>query len=682
MPLKKQKILITAALPYANASIHLGHLIEYIEADVITRFLRLTKKDAIYICASDTHGTPIEVNAAKLGIKPEEMVKKFNEEHKKDFADFLIQFDNYYTTHSPENKELSEFFFTTLNKKGFITKKALEVMYCPHCDRALPDRYVRGTCPNCGAADQYGDVCEACGIALKGIDLLNPRCSICGKQPKHKDSEHYFFRLNAFSDKLRAWLETNKNLQSEIKNHIREWLNKGLEDWCISRDGPYFGFLIPGETNKYFYVWLDAPIGYISSTQNFTKKWDTYWKGKNSRVIHFIGKDIIYFHFLFWPAMLMGVGFNLPSDIVVHGFLTVNGTKMSKSRGTFFTARDFLKLYNPEYLRFYYALHLSKKLVDVDLDFEDFKATINNKLVANVANFCYRVLSFIEKNYGGKVNTISSSPLVAEAQHQVEHIQKMFEEYNLKEALNGILALSDKGNAYFQNAAPWKSKDTARGEVGLAANIIRTISILISPILPRFAADIQKQLGEKNLMWDDITFNKKITVKKAAILFTKIEKIPSAMSFPLDLKVGEVVEVKDHPKADALYVLSVDVGVEKRQIVAGLKKYIPKDALLNKHILVCMNIIPATIRGVESKGMLLAADDGVNVVVVEAPKSKPGLSAGIEGYANATAPISFENFRKLKIRVIGKKVVWQSAHLRTEKEDITVSGVNDGAEVR
>ncbi|MBI4153036.1 methionine--tRNA ligase [Candidatus Woesearchaeota archaeon] len=678
------KILITSALPYANGPIHIGHLVEYIQTDIIVRFLKSVGKDVIYICASDTHGTPIEVNAAKLGMTPEQLVRKFNKEHKQDFDSFHIQFDSYYTTHSKENKELSEQFFLTLKKKGYIYTKTINVIFCAKCSRALPDRYVRGTCPHCATEDQYGDVCESCGVALKGVDLINPKCSLCSSTPEQRESLHYFFKLSAFAGKLKKWLDKNKNLQPEIKNHIYGWLKKGLEDWNISRDGPYFGFNIPGEKNKYFYVWLDAPIGYISSTKHYTKRWQDYWvaKGRESEIVHFIGKDIIYFHFLFWPAMLMGAGFTLPSDIVVHGFLTVNGEKMSKSRGTFFTAQDFLKLYQPEHLRFYYAQHLSKKLMDVDLDFENFHATINNKLIANVANFCYRVLSFAEKNYDGKLDEIASDNIVKEIKVRVENAKRRYAEYDIKGALVEALATSDLGNAYFQKTEPWKDKVNGKKSVGLAANMVRVLSIVLQPILPVFSMEIQKQLGEKSLQWKDIAFDKKLKIKNAKIVYTKIEHLPKKMTFPLNLRIGEIIAVKDHPDADSLYVMEVDVG-EKRQLVAGVKRYYKKDELKGKHVVVCVNMKPAKIRGVESKGMLLAAeDDAGHVAVLEAPKSKPGQAATMEGYENSPKEITFEEFMKLGLKFIDGKIVWNKAHLHTEIEDVMVAGVLSGAVVR
>lgn len=676
------KHLITSALLYANGDVHIGHMVEYIQTDIYSRFLKLIGEDAIYMCASDMHGTPIEVNAQKAGVKPEEFAEKFHKKNLAVFKKFHIGFDNYYKTHSPENEELSNYFFEKMKKKGHLIKKKIEVIYCEKCARNLPDRYVRGVCPQCGTSDQYGDVCESCGITLKGTDLLDPKCSICGMSPITKDAEHYFFRLGNFTKKLSDWLNGNKNLQPEIKKHIFGWIDKGLEDWDISRDGPYFGFKIPGEKNLFYYVWLDAPIGYIASTKNFTDKWEDYWKGK-SRIVHVIGKDIIYFHFLFWPAMLMAVDFNLPDDIVVHGFLTVNGQKMSKSRGTFFTAAEFTEMYNPEYLRFYYAKNLSKKMADVDMNFEDFKDTINNELVANFGNFSYRTLSFIDKNYTGEINEIEKNEeLISKVNQIIEQVEKSYWAFDYKEAVKGIMEISSLGNAYFQKKEPWKDKEGAKSAVGLCANLVKVLSILVKPILPIISAGLEKQLGEKELFWKDISFDKKIKLKETNHLFEKIERLPEkTKKFPLKLKVAKVVKVEDHPKADKLYVLEIDLGKEKRTIVAGVKKYYEPEALVGKKIVVCVNLEPAKIRGVESNGMLLAADDGKHVCVLEAVKSNPGDDVLIEGYESDDKQITFDDFKKLDIKVLNGKVIWEKSHFHTDKEDIKAEGVLDGAEI-
>lgn len=674
------KTVITAALPYANNDLHIGHMIEYIQADIIARFLKLKGEDALYICASDMHGTPIEVNAEKQGKKPEEFANYYHNRNKSTFKKCLIKFDNYYKTHSKENKELSNFFFKTLKSKKLIYKKEIETIYCEKCERNLPDRYVKGTCPNCGAKEQYGDICESCGLTLRGSELINPKCSICGSTPIKKKAEHYFFKLSKFEDKLKEWLE-NSDFQPEIKNQVLEWINKGLRDWCISREGPYFGFKIPNEENLYYYVWLDAPIGYIASTKNYTKDWKDYWK--KGKIKHIIGKDIIYFHFLFWPAMLMGVGFNLPNDIMVHGFLTVNNKKMSKSRGTFFTAREFLEHFDPEYLRFYYALHLSKKMTDIDLNFEDFKDTINNKLVANFGNFCHRVLSFTHKNYDGQIKDVAlEKKLIKKIKDKVKIVQESYQDGNLAKALKTILEISSIGNTYFQEKEPWEEKEKKKKYVCFCANLVRNLSTLIKPILPQTAKKIEKIFGEKDLSFEDISFTKKIKIKEPEILFEKIEKLPIKEKFPLNLKVAQITDVQDHPNADKLYVIKVKLGKKERQIVAGLKPYYKKDILKGKNILLCTNLKPATIRGKKSNGMLLAADDDKNVELLEAPKSKPGMKVNFEGYKNATKEITFDKFKKSNIKVQNGKITWNNVNLNTDQEEIKVKEVANGAVVR
>ncbi len=688
------KTLITAALPYANAGIHIGHLIEYVQADIYSRFLKLLGEDALYICASDMHGTPIEVKAREQGKTPKEFSQKNHKANKETFKKYLIEFDNYYHTDSKENKELAEDFFKTLNKKGLIYKKKIEVVYCKKCDRSLPDRYVKGTCHNCGAYDQYGDICEQCGLTLKGTDLINPKCSICQATPVKKQAEHYFFKLKKFESKLKIWLKKTK-LQPEIKNSINDWIKKGLEDWCISRDGPYFGFEIPGskkETGekKYFYVWLDAPIGYISSTKNYCDKnklkWKNYWesgKDAKNRIIHVIGKDIIYFHFLFWPAMLMGAGFKAPDDIVVHGFLTVNGQKMSKSRGTFFTAEDFLKDYSPEHLRFYYAQHLSKKLSDVDLDFEDFKATINNKLIANLANFCYRTLSFTHKNYGGKIaKPVKEDQLEKKISGLIEEIKKNYSEFNFKEVINNILKISDIGNIYFQKAEPWKNPKESHLAVSFCANLVRNLAILIKPVLPAFSQETEKIFGLKDLKFKDINFNFSGKLSQPKILLSKIEKIQESSIFPLDLAVGKIISVEDHSNADSLYVMKVDFGKFKRQVVAGLKRHFDKDILKGKKVVFCINLKPAKLRGENSEAMILAADDGRSVSILEAENSGLGDEVTFQGFTNNKKQVTFEDFLKIKMQVKECKVFYENKHLKTPSEDVVVKGVRNGAEVK
>lgn len=681
------KILVTSALPYANGPIHIGHLIEYIQTDIFVRALRLMGEDVIYCCADDTHGAPIEIKATELKITPEQLIEKFHKEHLQDFKDFLIKFDSYYTTNSPENKEFSDFFFNTLSKKGYIYKKEIEVTYCEHCKRCLPDRYVKGKCPRCGAQDQYGDVCEVCNATYTTTELIEPYCTLCGTTPTKKNSLHYFFKLSAFSEKLKEWLTTNKKLQKEVVNFVLNWIKSGLQDWCISRDGPYFGFKIPNEKNKYYYVWLDAPIGYIASTANYCKKHNLnvldYWKNKTTRIIHFIGKDIVYFHFLFWPAMLMGVNFNLPDNIVVHGFLTVNSEKMSKSRGTFLTARDFLKKFDPEYLRFYYARLLSRKLQDIDLNFQDLKRIINNELVANLGNFCYRVLSYTNRYFNSIIEDFESDPIINEITKKVENIKLNYQNLNFNEAVKDILYISDLGNKYFQESEPWKlinkDKNQAHKIVGLCVNIVKILSILIQPILPRFSEELQKQLNLNNLKFENAKFDLKYhKINKAKILIKKIEDIAEIKNrFLLNLKVGKIVNVKDHPNADKLYLIDVNLGKEKRQLVAALKQFYKKDELINKNIIVVTNLKPAKIRGIESQGMLLAGDNGkmIGLVTTHAP---PGTQIKVNNLEIETKQITIEEFLKIKLFAKNGKVVHEGKLLKADDKELIVERIKEG----
>ncbi len=688
----KEKILVTAALPYANGSIHLGHLVEYVQADIFVRFLRLIEQDVIYICADDAHGAPIEIKASELKISPEKLVADVYKEHVQDFRDFNISFDNYYTTHSDENLHYSNLFFEKLTKKNLIYTKEIEVTYCEHDKRTLPDRYVKGKCPKCGASDQYGDVCENCNAAYKTIELIEPYCIICKNKPIREKSVHYFFRLSKFSKKLESWLDKNKNLQPEIKNFISNWIKNGLEDWNISRDGPYFGFKIPGEEDKYYYVWLDAPIGYIASTENYCKnhglKTEDYWNNKDSRIYHFIGKDIIYFHFLFWPAMLLGAGFELPHDIVVHGFLTVNGEKMSKSRGTFFTAREFLQKNNPEHLRFFYASLLSKRLQDIDLSLNELRSKINNELAANLGNFCYRVLNFLNKNFSGAISNIDNNKtLINEINEKIKAIEKNYHELNFNEALRDILHISSLGNKYFQDNEPWKlikeDKEKAHRILGLCVNIIKNLSILITPVLPEFSANLQKQLNLQDLKWHNLNFGlENHKIGKDEILIHKIEEKEEAKQFPLNLKVAKIIDVQNHPNADKLYVLQIDIGNEKRQLVAGLKENYSPEELKNKKIIVITNLKYAKLRGVESQGMLLAGDDGENVGVLTVDKSEAGDKVFLEGYENSTKELSYDEFAKLNISIKNNHPSFEGKEFKTDKETVRVEKVKDGARVR
>ncbi len=677
----KFKTIVTSALPYANGSIHIGHLVEYVQTDIFVRFLRSIGEEVVYCCADDTHGAPIAIKAEQLGLEPEELIEKFHKEHLKDFNDFHIKFDSYYTTNSKENKYFSDLIFKRLKDNGHIYTKDVEITYCESCKRSLPDRYVKGKCPKCGAEDQYGDVCEKCHSTHATTDLVDPYCTICRNKPVKKQSKHYFFRLSDFSEKLDRWLSSNRKLQPEIVNYVRNWIKEGLQDWDISRDGPYFGFKIPGEQNKYYYVWLDAPIGYISSFANTigldVKKAEEQWN--KSRIIHFIGKDIIYFHFLFWPAMLQAAGFRLPDHLTVHGFLTVNGQKMSKSRGTFLTAQEFLKDYDAEFLRYYYAKMLSKKMSDIDLDFRDFRDSINNELVANIGNFCYRVVSFLNRYFGGKVTGIDVS-IAQEIKDKIEDIKNNYSDANTNEAVKNILALSALGNKYFQENEPWKlvkqDKERAAKVLGLCINLVRNISIAVQPILPGFSEKLQKQLNENGLKWDDIGFDFRKKINKEEMLIRKIEETEKRI-FPLDLRVAEITDVQEHPDAEKLYIIRADMG-EERQIVAGIRPYYKKEELIGKKIVIVANLKHAKLRGKVSQGMLLAVDSEDDCGLLYAERAEPGTRVAPEGYDVSRDQVNYEQFSRLDIQVKQGKVLFDSKVLKTDMEDIRAEKFSEG----
>ena len=707
-------ILVTAALPYANGSIHIGHLLEYISTDIFVRALRLLNKDVLYICADDTHGTPIQVNAMKQGISPRELILKSHKEHYRDLTAFEVSFDNFYLTDSPENQELVYYIYNEALKKGLIYKKEVEQLYCEHDKMFLPDRLVRGTCPVCGAESQYGDVCEKCGAVYNATDLINPKCAICGAKPVIKKSNNYFFKLSALSNELKDWLLSNPQLPKEIVNSMMTWINKGLKDWAISRPKPYFGFPIPNDPNNFFYVWFDAPIGYIASTKNYCDKhgrnFEDYWKSDRAKIIHVIGKDITYFHFLFWPALLISGGFSLPYAEVVHGFVNINGEKMSKSRGTFITASRFLSSkVDPEFLRFYFAVNLSRKLSDINLDFEDFKEKINSNLIGNIANFSYRVLSFTNKNFNSEITDFEFKNMQEEVLKLADEVVDAYLDFNLSLAVKKILEISDIGNKFFQDNAPWKMiKDRSRFEeahrvVSFTVGIVKILSILLKPILPNYSRQLEVQLGcSDELNFSDINFNlPNKRIGKAKIVIRKLDKefdefleknhlnkgnnreVEKMDNFSkVDLRVAVVKEVSDHPNADKLYVLKIGLGDEERQLVAGLKKYYKPEELIGKHIIIVANLKHAKLRGVESQGMLLAADNGEAVKVLEAPNSRPGSSVFVEGIEKTPVKeLNLDEFLALGLKTISKQAVYLDKPLRTDEEIIRVD-MPDGSKIR
>lgn len=507
--MEQRKILITAALPYANGYIHLGHMVEYLQADFWSRFQNLRGNDCAYICADDTHGTPIMVRAREMGITPEQLIANSWQEHTRDFADFQIEFAHYSSTNSDENKKLCEEFYAKMKSKNHISRKTIKQLYCNHDKMFLPDRFVKGTCPKCSSKDQYGDSCDVCGSTYSPSDLKDQHCSLCGNTPVDKDSEHIFFELNHFKEYLREWLP--KHTSTEINNKMLEWFNEDLRSWDISRDEPYFGFAIPGENKKFFYVWVDAPMGYVSSTlqwcQKTGRRFEDYWKSEKHELYHIIGKDITYFHTLFWPALLKAADFRSPTGIWVHGRLMINGEKMSKSKGTMIAARAYLNHLNPTFLRYYYATKLNSSLDDFDLNMDDFTNRVNSDLIGKITNLASRGAQMLNKKFNSEMSECDPEglKLVQHFQAQSEVIAKHFEEREFAKGTSEIRALADEANRYFDEKAPWKSTDDAATQKVLTStlNMFRILAIYLKPILPVYAAEAEKLTQEKSWMWQD-----------------------------------------------------------------------------------------------------------------------------------------------------------------------------------
>ncbi len=531
-----RKILVTSALPYANGSIHLGHLVEYLQTDIWVRHQKMSNNDCTYICADDAHGTPIMLKARELNITPEKLIEESKKEHIKDFADFHIEFDNYHTTHSEENRMLSELIYNNLQEKGVIERREIEQYYDEDEEMFLPDRYIKGTCPKCGAKDQYGDSCEKCGGTYSSTEVIDPISVISNSKPIKKKTEHLFFKLADYEKFLSDWL-TNNRVQKEINNKMREWLSDGLSSWDITRDKPYFGFNIPGEKEKFFYVWLDAPVGYIASFKNLCDKnsidYLSSWK-KDSEVelYHFIGKDIAYFHVLFWPSMLEGAGFRTPTSVFCHGFLTIDGEKMSKSRGTFIKARTYLNHLNPEYLRYYFASRLTSKIEDIDLNFSDFVARVNSDLVGKLINIGSRCARFINKDFD---NTLASKPnnqsLITQILEKKNDIQTNYENRDFSKNIRVISSLADDVNKYIDDEKPWiKIKDKENNEAvheicSDGINMFRVLVGYLKPVLPKIAENVEKLLRCPPIDWyniDQLILEEKIETFKPII--TRIDE--------------------------------------------------------------------------------------------------------------------------------------------------------------
>lgn len=667
-----RKILVTSALPYANGSIHLGHMLEYIQTDIWVRFQKMRGHECMYICADDAHGSAIMLRAEKEGITPQQLIDAMHAEHEADFSDFLIKFDNFYTTHSPENKELSELIYGKLKANGHIASRNVTQYFDPDKGMFLADRFIKGTCPKCATPDQYGDNCEKCGATYHPTDLKDPYSAISGATPVLKDSEHFFFKLPDFEAMLKSWTRSG-TLQDSVANKLAEWLDSGLQEWDISRDAPYFGFEIPGAPNKFFYVWLDAPIGYMASFKNLCARtpsldFDSYWNpDSTAELYHFIGKDIVNFHALFWPAMLEGAGYRKPTAINVHGYLTVNGAKMSKSRGTFIKARTYLKHLQPEYLRYYYASKLTRGVEDLDLNLEDFIQKVNSDLVGKVVNIASRCAGFIHKGNQGVLSLGADQPeLSANFAKAADSVAACYEARDFSKAMREIMALADQANAYIADKAPWAlnkqegKQDEVQAICSLGINLFRQLIILLKPVLPQLASDAEIFLNVAPLSWNDYSttlvnhqlnpfkplltrmeqkdIDALIQSSKEDLLETstdidlqvagngELEKEPLAAEInfdafaAVDLRIALIERADFVEGADKLLQLTLDLGGVKRNVFSGIKSAYPNPkALEGRLTLYVANLAPRKMKFGVSEGMVLAAGPGGKEIYLLSP---------------------------------------------------------------
>ncbi|CAM3765815.1 Methionine--tRNA ligase [Vibrio aerogenes CECT 7868] len=680
MATEPRKILVTCALPYANGPIHLGHMLEHIQADIWVRYQRLKGNEIHFICADDAHGTPIMLRAQQMGITPEAMIASASEEHQKDFAGFNISYDNYHSTHSEENREISSYIYQQLKANGFISSRTISQLYDPEKEMFLPDRFVKGTCPKCKSEDQYGDNCDACGETYSPTDLINPKSAVSGATPVMKDSEHFFFDLPQFESMLKEWTRSG-SLQTETANKMQEWFESGLQQWDISRDAPYFGFEIPGEEGKYFYVWLDAPIGYMGSFKNLCDKrgdlnFDEYWnKDSKTELYHFIGKDIVYFHSLFWPAMLEGSGFRKPDNVFVHGYVTVNGAKMSKSKGTFVKAATYLNHMDPECLRYYYAAKLNSRIDDLDLNLEDFSQRVNSDIVNKIVNLASRNAGFITKRFGGQLSANVAEPALYQSFiDTAEKIGEYFETREFGRAIREITALADKANQYVDEKAPWviakeAGKDQELQDIcSMGINLFRVLITYLKPVMPELAARSEAFLNE-TLDWnviakplvsheiskfkalfsriepktieamieaskEDAAAEKAITQKKpAAEAETELSKDPIADEIEfddfakVDLRIAKIISCEEVPKANKLLKLELDIGGETRQVFSGIKSAYKAEELVGKYTVMVANLKPRKMKFGMSEGMVLAAGPGGSDIWLLEPHegAQPGM---------------------------------------------------------
>ncbi|MEX2123954.1 MAG: methionine--tRNA ligase [Woeseia sp.] len=665
MPSVVRKILVSSALPYANGSIHLGHMVEYLYSDIWARFQKLRGHQCTYVCASDAHGTPIMIKAREESITPVELIARVAEEQQRDLQDFGVAFDNFHSTHSEENEQLVGRIYLALRDAGHIYTKTIEQAYDAVEKMFLPDRFVRGTCPRCDSADQYGDACEVCGATYAPIDLIDPVSVLSGTRPLWKESEHYFFRLSEFDDRLKKWIGA-ASLHRSITSKLEEWFEAGLKDWDISRDAPYFGFLIPGTDDKYFYVWLDAPVGYVASFLHFCKRqpgldFDEYWMpGHDTEVYHFIGKDIVYFHTLFWPAVLEGAGFRQPNSVFAHGFLTVNGKKMSKSRGTFINARTYLDHLDPSHLRYYYAAKLGPGMDDIDLNFDDFVARVNSDLVGKLVNIASRCAGFISKRFGGRLAAKLEDPqLYAEFVQASEVTADHFEAREYSKAIRTIMALADRANRYIEEKKPWAMvKDEQQlANVQLVCtqglNLFRVLAIYLTPVIPRVAKDAQTLFGEGPWLWESAStplLDREIAAYKPLLTRVDSRQIEQMIEqsiepavdaaaesdvpeisiddfMKVDLRIARISHAEPVDGADKLLRLTLDLGSGQRTVFAGIKAAYEADDLVGRYVVAVANLKSRTLRFGTSEGMVLAAGPGGEDVFLLSPDegALPGM---------------------------------------------------------
>ena len=666
-----RRILVTHALPYANAALHFGHMLESTQTDIWVRFQRARGHDCRFVCAHDVHGTPIMLKAEAEGTTPEELVARVGAEQRRDYADFLISFDNFHSTHSAENRDLAELFYRRLREAGHITSRQIAQAFDPVKKMFLPDRYVRGECPRCGAADQYGDNCEVCGATYTPTDLKNPRSVVSGAPPEQRDSEHFFFQLGDFSDWLTGWLDSAR-IQPAVRSKLSEWFEAGLRDWDISRDAPYFGFEIPDAPGKYFYVWLDAPIGYMASFAQLCERekldFDSYWNpASDAEVYHFIGKDITYFHTLFWPAMLQGAGFRPPTGVFAHGFLTVDGAKMSKSRGTFIMVRTYLDHLPAEYLRYYFAAKLGSGVDDIDLSLADFQARVNADLIGKYVNIASRTAGFITKRFDGQLADALDAPeLFAEFAAAGQDIARAFEDREFAQAVRRIMQLADRANQYVATEAPWQLAKSGEDDPRLqricttALNLFRLLSLYLAPIIPATADKVAALFNGRAAGWDALDqplldaaiqpftpLMQRVDPKAIEAILEASREDQKAIASPasgpaaavapeigiddfskIDLRIARITAAEAVEGADKLLRLSLDLGeLGSRQVLAGLKSAYTAEDLAGRLTVVVANLAPRKMKFGTSEGMVLAAGPGGDELFILSPDegARPGM---------------------------------------------------------